>query len=202
MNNTTQTVGLTGGIASGKTAVSDAFAKLGVPVIDADVIAREVVEPNTPGLQSLINEFGTDILDGNSLDRRALRKQVFGNPEKLEKLNSLLHPLIRQEIQAQIEAVTTPYCVVVIPLLCESSEYQWLDRILVVDVTMETQIKRLMDRDQISSELANKMIASQCNREQRLLLADDVIRNESSLSSLIARVEVLDANYKQLFISN
>lgn len=190
-------IGLTGGIASGKTAVSDHFQTLQIPVIDADVIAREVVEPNTSGLKAIVKEFSDKILTNGELNRRALRKIVFNQTDKLERLNSILHPLIRKEIIANVQQVTEPYCIVSIPLLCESTDYQWLDRILVVDVKKETQIKRLIKRDEIDKELALKMIHQQCSREQRLSIADDVINNEGTLEQLFENVELLDLTYKQ-----
>jgi len=197
------TVGLTGGIASGKSTVSDIFAELGCPIIDADIIAREVVEPKTEGLKQLVETFGTSILSSqNQLDRKKLRQIVFNDEEKRTQLNSTLHPLIGKEIANRVKQVKQSYCVVVIPLLCESSNYQWLDRILVVDVSEDTQIQRLTARDNITKELAVKMLASQCNRKQRLQIADDVINNEQDKSKLKDLIVTLDKLYKQLAIGN
>jgi dephospho-CoA kinase len=189
-------VGLTGGIASGKTAVSDTFKSLGVDVIDADLIARDVVEPDSKGLKQLVNAFGESILTNGHLNRDGLRKIIFNNEEKLTLINSILHPLIREKIIQQVNEVESNYCIVVIPLLCESTEYHWLDRILVVDVAPETQLKRLLKRDGITTELANKMMANQCLREQRLSIAIDVINNEQSLKHIKNNVLILDKLYK------
>ena len=193
------TVGLTGGIASGKSAVSRIFEKLDCPVIDADLIAREMVEPNSYGLKQLIASFGSNILNKNKqLDRTQLRKVVFNDKNMLSTLNSILHPLIQSSILKKIKTVTNHYCIIVIPLLCESNRYDWLDRVLVVDVHPETQLQRLLQRDSISEELANKMMNSQCTREQRLKIADDVINNEQTLIKLEKQVVLLNRLYKNL----
>lgn len=195
------TIGLTGGIASGKSAVSKIFEDLSCDVIDADIIARRVVEPNTIGLNQLIKAFGNDILDSKlQLDRSGLRKIVFKNPEKLALLNSILHPLIQDKIIEKIKQVKNNFCIIVIPLLCESDNYGWLDRVVVVDVKPATQLKRLLARDAITEELAHKMMQSQCSRGQRLTIADDVINNERSLSKLKMDVESLNCLYKSLKI--
>jgi len=197
-SNSCRTIGLTGGIASGKSAASNKFAYMGIPVIDADIIAREVVEPKSEGLKQLINAFGQSILDGEKLDRSKLRTIVFNDSEKLEQINTILHPLIGNEIRKQVNAVKQHYCVVVIPLLCESSRYDWLDRVLVIDVSKETQIKRLLKRDAITIELANKMLDSQCSRQQRLAIADDILNNEKGLEQLYQHIQSLHLLYKSL----
>ena len=194
-----KTIGLTGGIASGKSAISAIFEKNYCEVVDADIIAREVVKPHTKGLDQLVDAFGKDILTTElTLDRSKLRKIVFNNKQKLEQINAILHPLIQQEIIKQIKNVNSNYCIVVIPLLCESNRYDWLDRILVVDVSVEIQKQRLLKRDAINDELAEKMIRSQCSREKRLELADDVIKNEASLTQLNVRIELLHRLYNSL----
>ena len=196
--NACYTIGLTGGIASGKSAVSQIFADLGCDIIDADIIAREVVEVDSAGLSALVAAFGEVILtDDKQLNRPNLRKIVFNNPKKLTLLNSILHPLIQQKIINKAKLVNNNYCIIVIPLLCEADSYQWLDRILVVDVLPEVQLQRLMKRDSISRELAGNMMQSQCSRRQRLALADDVINNEQSLQDLEKHVETLNCLYKQ-----
>ena len=196
--NACYTIGLTGGIASGKSAVSQIFADLGCDIIDADIIAREVVEVDSAGLSALVAAFGEVILtDDKQLNRPNLRKIVFNNPKKLTLLNSILHPLIQQKIINKVKLVNNNYCIIVIPLLCEADSYQWLDRILVVDVLPEVQLQRLMKRDSISRELAGNMMQSQCSRRQRLALADDVINNEQSLQDLEKHVETLNCLYKQ-----
>jgi len=199
MPNTCYTIALTGGIASGKSAVSRFFEQLSVDVIDADVIARNVVKKNTQGLKLLVKAFGQEILhEDGSLNRSKLRQHVFNNSQQLKQLNAITHPLIYAEIKIQIQRVSKSYCILVIPLLCESSNYDWVDRVLVVDVKEETQRQRLVSRDSISEELAVKMLKSQCTRTQRLSLADDLINNESSLKSLEARVSNLHKLYKSL----
>ncbi len=191
------TIGLTGGIASGKSAVSHMFELLGSDVIDADIIAREVVQHGTEGLLALTEQFGADILQANGeLDRSSLRKIVFNDDEKLTQLNAILHPLIQQKIKQQIKLCSTNYCIVVIPLLCESINYGWLDRVLVVDVPPSVQLQRLMKRDGITETLAQKMMSSQCSREQRLSIADDVIKNDKSLSELNEPVKFLHDLYR------
>jgi dephospho-CoA kinase len=196
-NNSCFTIGLTGGIASGKSTVSDLFEDLGCPVIDADVIARQVVEPNSIGLNQLTNTFGNEIiLQDQTLDRKKLRNIVFNNNALLTQLNDILHPLIHKNIMNQIQQVKTHYCIIVIPLLCESNRYNWLDRVLVVDVSKHTQFTRLKKRDNITHELASHMIDSQCSREQRLNIADDVINNELSIDELQSHVKRLNSLYK------
>jgi dephospho-CoA kinase len=195
------TIGLTGGIASGKSAVSKMFEDLSCDVIDADIIARQVVEPNSTGLNQLVKAFGKGILGPRQqLDRPGLRKIVFKNPDKLALLNSILHPLIQDRIINEIKQVKNNFCIIVIPLLCESDSYDWLDRVVVVDVKPATQLKRLIARDTITKKLAHKMMQSQCTRKQRLAIADDVINNERSLSQLKIDVEKLNSLYKSLKI--
>ncbi len=190
-------IGLTGGIASGKTAVSRIFQEQGCDIIDTDIEARIVVEPNSKGLQQLVNAFDDSILsDDGSLNRAKLRKIVFNNTEKLSVLNSVLHPLIQKSVVEKIQEIKSSYCLIVIPLLCESNSYNWLDRTLVVDVRPETQLKRLLKRDSITKELAFKMMGSQCTRQQRLKIADDVINNEETLDDLKQRVKILHRLYK------
>lgn len=197
MKNSCYTIGLTGGIASGKSAVSQCFEQLDCDVIDTDIEARLVVEKGTQGLNKLIDIFGENILSPDkTLDRAKLRKIVFNNKNKLSTLNSTLHPLIHQSVALKIERVTKNYCLIVIPLLCESSSYDWLDRVLVVDVKPETQMSRLLKRDSITKELAEKMMQSQCIREKRLAIADDVINNELTLHELRKHVENLNRLYK------
>jgi dephospho-CoA kinase len=191
------TIGLTGGIASGKSAVSHIFNQLGCEIIDTDIEARIAVEPGSNGLSQLIDTFGESILTKeDSLDRTKLRKIVFNDDKQLTLINAILHPIIEQSVINKIKQMTSNYCIIVIPLLCESSSYDWLDRVLVVDVKAETQLKRLLARDNIDKALADKMMASQCSREKRLAIADDVINNEHSLQDLTQRVELLNRLYK------
>ena len=178
-------VGLTGGIASGKTAVSDRFASLGVPVIDTDIIARQLVEPGEETLAKVVEAFGDDILDqeGN-LRRRRLREIIFSDPDKQDLLENILHPAIRAEARHQVSQADADYCMVVIPLLAESGHFEWLDRVLVVDVPEEVQIERLTARDDVSMEQAKASLAAQASREARLELADDVIDNSGDIEDL------------------
>jgi dephospho-CoA kinase len=189
-------VGLTGGIASGKTAASDHFARLGVPVIDTDVIAREVVEPGQPVLQEVIAAFGDDIVDDEGrLRRRKLRDLIFSDPEKQALLESIVHPAIRAETRRRVADAKGPYCLIVIPLLAESGHFDWLDRVLVVDVPEEIQIKRLTERDGVTELDARKSLAAQAGRDVRLQLADDILDNSGNIDDLGMLVEDLHRKY-------
>ena len=192
-------VALTGGIASGKSSVSDQFERLGVPVIDSDRIARELVEPGQPLLASVIAAFGRELLDAfGRLRRRQLRDLIFSNPEKRQQLEALMHPRIAEEALKRIGKVTTPYCILVIPLLAESGGRGSADRVLVVDVPAETRIQRLMARDDIAREQAQAALSAQTTREARLALADDVIDNSGDISELPERVAELHRQYMEL----
>ena len=193
------TVGLTGGIASGKTAVSDRFARLGVPVIDTDLIAREVVQPGQPSLAKVVAAFGHDIVDdAGQLRRRRLREIIFSDPEKQDLLEGILHPAIRAETRNRVHRVEAPYCIVVIPLLAESGQFDWLDRVLVVDVPEDLQVERLMRRDGVDQARARASLAAQATREDRLRIADDVIDNSGEVDSLDAKVAELHQKYLSL----
>lgn len=195
----TFTVVLTGGIASGKTAVSDRFSKLGVPVIDTDVIARKVVEPGKPALTQIVEEFGEDFLDSDGrLDRRRMRDAIFSDAKQKDRLEAILHPLIAGEVMRQIDQLAAPYCILVIPLYAESIHYSWNDRVLVVDVDEETQTERVMARDDITREQAQAILDAQSSREERLSLADDVLENSGPLSELEAKVRALHGKYLNL----
>lgn len=192
-------VGLTGGIASGKTTVSDLFAAHGVPVVDADIAARRVVEPGRPGLAQLVSAFGSDILaaDG-SLDRRALRQRAFADQKERARLEAILHPLIRQQILDELAAQTGPYTLLVAPLLLEGNLSQVVNRVLVIDTPPEVQIARVMARDNSSRAEAEAILAAQMSREQRLARADDVIVNTGAISDLSAEVDRLHRQYLSL----
>lgn len=192
----TLVVGLTGGIGSGKTAVSDLFAKKGVTIVDADVIAREVVEPGQPALKEIIERFGSEMLlpDG-SLNRRALREQVFNSNEDKDWLNELLHPAIRASMLRQTQQASSAYCILSVPLLVENGLNKVVDKVLVVDVDEQQQIMRTSSRDQQSKQQVEKIIAAQATREQRLAVADDVIDNNGPPSALIDQVEQLHLHY-------
>ncbi len=190
---------LTGGIASGKTAVSDRFARLGVPVVDTDVIAREVVQPGQPALAEVVAAFGQTILNPNGeLDRRALRQLIFRKPAKRQQLESILHPAIGTAALEQIKALEAPYCILVVPLLHESGRFSQAHRVLVVDVAEDVQLQRVMQRDQIDREQAEAILRAQISRAERLRLADDVIDNSGELSQLDARVAALHRKYTEL----
>jgi len=188
---------LTGGIASGKTAVSDAFARLGAPVIDTDVLARELVEPGSPALQAIARQFGQHLLlpDG-ALDRRALRERIFSDDAARRQLEGILHPRIAAEARRRIDGIDAPYAILVVPLLVESGLFGDADEVVVVDVPEETQIERLMARDGSSREQAEAALAAQASRSERLARADHVIDNTGSLKQLQARVAELDRQWR------
>ncbi len=195
-------VGLTGGIACGKTTVADMFAALGAQIIDTDELARDVVEPGEPALESVIEHFGSAILDDDGrLDRRALRHLVFSDPEKRHLLEQIIHPAIRQRMIESSAIVRGPYQVLIIPLLVESHSDGHVDRVLVVDCDEEVQIRRLMNRDHESRETAEKMLAAQISRQDRLDHADDIIDGGSNLEALQQRVKQLDQYYRELTTS-
>jgi dephospho-CoA kinase len=189
-------VALTGGIASGKTAVANLFATHGVPVIDTDVIAREVVEPGQPALAAVVDAFGTEVLaaDGR-LDRPRLRERIFGDAEARRRLEAILHPAIRAEMERQSRAAGGPYQVLVIPLLVEGGRRDHIDRVLVVDVPEATQIERLVRRDGVSQDQAEAALRAQASRDARLAFADDVIENTGDLAALETRVTKLHGDY-------
>lgn len=189
-------VGLTGGISSGKTAISDFFEALNVSVIDADVIAHQLTEPGSPHLESIFDYFGKESQsEDGSLNRRYVRNQIFNDTEKKSWLESYLHPRIRQRIINAIEAAKPPYCIVVVPLLAEASGINYVDRVLVVDTDPELQIKRTMKRDHSSREQAIKIIDQQAKTEHRLAIADDVIHNNGTLEELKQKVISLNDKY-------
>lgn len=192
-------IGLTGGIASGKSTVADLFAARGIPVIDTDAIARELVEPGRPGLDEIVKTFGRDVLDASgALDRRKLRSLVFADPAQRRRLETLLHPAILAELTRRSEQAGGPYQILVIPLLAESGSTEDADRVLVVDCPVELQIRRLVARDAENEHQARAMIAAQATREQRLAIAHDVIVNAGDFTSLASQVEALDAKYHGL----
>jgi dephospho-CoA kinase len=192
-------VGLTGGIGSGKSTVADLFSGLGVPVIDTDRLAREVVEPGQPGLVGIVEAFGGGMLraDGR-LDRAALREYVFEEPERRRRLEAILHPLIRREMLARVDELDAPYCILVIPLLVESGQTGVVDRVLVVDTSEENQRQRVRRRDGLSEARIDSIMAAQVSRTQRLAHADDVIGNDDGLAPLRRQVERLHRLYLEL----
>ena len=195
-------VGLTGGIASGKSAVAERFASRGIVVVDADVAAREVVEPGQSALKAIVEAFGADVLraDG-TLDRGALRRHVFGDEVARRTLEAILHPRIREQMHADALRADGPYVVVAVPLLAEiggRKAYPWLSRILVVDVPRQVQRERLMARDDIDAALAEKMLAAQVDRQARLAIADDIVVNTGTVEALDTQVDALDRRYRAL----
>ena len=195
-------VGLTGGIASGKSVVAQCFANLGVAVIDADAAARETVVPGSEGLAAVVSAFGPGVLaaDGG-LDRAAMRRRIFEDDAARRRLEAIVHPLVRSALQTASAAAPGAYALVAIPLLAEGGGrvgYPWLDRVLVVDVSIETQIARLLQRDAVDSALAARMVAAQAERRARLAIADDVLVNDGGLDALAAHVAALDAQFRAL----
>jgi len=189
-------VGLTGGIASGKSTVAALFADLGVPVIDTDVIARDVVAPGTPGLAAVTTAFGADLLGpGGDLDRRRLRERVFADPAARARLEAILHPRILARLEALAGEAGGPYQVLVIPLLLESGLADRVDRVLVVDCSEAVQRARLMVRDGESASGADRILAAQLGRQARLAQADDVLQNDGERGDLRERVQALHAAY-------
>ncbi len=195
-------VGLTGGVASGKSAADAAFAALGAYIADADLIARELVEPGQPALGEIVAHFRDDVLTADGLlDRAKLRRRIFAQPADKAALEAILHPRIRIELEARTAAAQTEIAIASIPLLAEGrgrDAYPWLDRILVIDVVPATQRARLMARDGIDAALAERMIAAQATREARLAIADDILRNDDTLDALLARVAELYRFYQRL----
>lgn len=179
-------VGLTGGIGSGKSTIANLFLDLGVPIVDADIVAREVVAKGSETLSKIVEHFGPRVLLANGeLNRQALRNEVFQNEEQKIWLNKLLHPVIRQSCLIQLQQQTYPYTLFVAPLLIENNLISFCDAILVVDVALETQIKRTLSRDHSSETVIKNIIASQVSREQRLKAATEVINNDLDLNKNI-----------------
>lgn len=193
-------IGLTGGIASGKSIVTQRFTELKVPVIDADVVARRVVEPGQPGLDEVVRRFGPVVLEASGkLNRRALRELIFKDPSSRQALDAILHPLIRTAMELEAANAKGPYLVMAIPLLVESGRArERVDRVLLVDVDVAQQLERVQARDGSSAEQARAILASQASRETRLTAADDVITNSGSVADLRRAVDVLHKKYLHL----
>jgi dephospho-CoA kinase len=192
-------IGLTGGIASGKSTAAERFQELGVPVIDADAVAREVVAPGTPGLEAVVARFGRDILNARGeLNRALLRERIFADETQRRALEALLHPLIRSEMARQVREARGPYVVLAIPLLVEGGRRDDLDRILVIDTDEASQRARLMGRDKTTDAQATAILAAQASRAQRLAMADDVIANTGSIEALRREVDRLHQRYLTL----
>lgn len=196
-------VGLTGGIASGKTTVANWLAGFGVPVIDADVLARSLVLPGKPALKEVVVAFGEEVLnDAGQLDRARMRTLVFNNPEKRKQLEEILHPRIRQQMRQRVRALAAPYCILSVPLLIESGQQDLVDRVLVVDVPPTIQVARVQARDATDRETIEGILNAQANRAARRAAADDLIDNSGDLAELRAQVMVLHVRYLELARAN
>lgn len=192
-------IGLTGGIGSGKTTVSKLFEELGVNIIDADIIAHQLVEKGQPALTQIARTFGNDMLlaDGN-LNRQQLRDHVFSIPAEKKKLDAIMHPLVYQRIELKLASLHAPYCIIVIPLLFETQASDFVDRILVIDCPVDIQIKRVKARDQLTDIRIKSIINAQISREFRNAHADDIIRNNAAAAELAAQVKKLHHLYNSL----
>ncbi|WP_394540071.1 dephospho-CoA kinase [Lysobacter enzymogenes] len=194
-------VGVTGGVASGKSEVTRRFEALGIAVADADLAARAAVAPGSPGLAEVSAAFGPQVLDADGgMDRAAMRRLVFNDEAARKRLEAIVHPRVRAMLQAQCAQAPGAYAIAAIPLLAEGGReaYPWLQRVLVVDVPVAVQQARVMQRDRIDAELAARMIAAQATREARLAIADDIVVNDGSLEALQAQVEALDRRYRAM----
>jgi dephospho-CoA kinase len=192
-------VGLTGGVASGKSTVADLFSGLGATVIDTDRISRAIVAPGRPALAALVRALGTGILGtGGVLDRAGLRRRIFADPAARRTVEDILHPAILAELEQQSQVAGGPYQVLVIPLLAEGRHASRVDRVLVVDCPPALQVERLIRRDGETPDSAQAILAAQAPREARLAIADDVIQNDGNRAALAARVAELDLRYRKL----
>ncbi|HAS16005.1 MAG TPA: dephospho-CoA kinase [Idiomarina abyssalis] len=192
----TYVVGVTGGIGSGKSAATAEFEKLGITVVDADVVARQVVMPGTPCLQAIAEHFGNQLLtEGGELNRKALRQRVFSNPREKEWLNELLHPAIRQELISQLELADSPYVILSAPLLLENGLEKYCQRVLVVDIPESLQISRTIQRDDSPKKEVEAIMKAQLSRSERLKKANDVLNNDGSLEQLEQQVLQLHQRY-------
>jgi dephospho-CoA kinase len=192
-------IGLTGGIGSGKSTVAGIFERFGVPVIDTDAIAHELVKPGQPALKRLVAEFGESILDARgALNRRQLAKRIFQNPEERHRLEGILHPLIREEVGRRLEALDAPYCLIAVPLLIEARFTDLVDRVLVIDADESEQIRRIRLRSNLPEDEIRNILAAQADRRTRLDAADDVIRNDRDIGYLETEVARLHSKYLSL----
>lgn len=200
----TLVIGITGGIASGKTTVANLFNEhFGIEIVDADIVARQVVEPGSKGLTAIAERYGDHILtDNGELDRPALRQIIFSNDHEKSWLNSLLHPLIRSKMLSDLDKVTSEYALLVIPLMVENGLQELADRILVVDVDEQTQKQRTMTRDKVSEQQVESIIASQATRQQRLAIADDVVKNHAENQRLLPQITDLHKKYLDICRNN
>lgn len=192
-------VGLTGGIGSGKSTVARIFSSLGVPVIDADILARQLVEPGQPALAEIRKTFGTRAItaDGH-LDRTFLRQRIFSNQDEKQKLEAILHSRIRHLIRHWVSTVKAPYCIAVIPLLLETGQTDLVDRVLVVDTTENEQLKRVAARDGLTHNVIMSIMGTQADRETRRAAAHDIIDNNRDISQLESRIRALHEHYLEI----
>lgn len=189
-------IAVTGGIASGKSEVTRRFEARGIQVLDADLISRELVEPGSPALAEIVRRFGAGVVDASGhLDRRALREIVFADAAARRDLEAILHPRVRATLRERAADASGPFVLLAIPLLVESGDYAWVDRVLVIDVPRDVQVERVMRRDRIDRAAAEALLAAQASREARLARATDVIVNDGSLDALEASVERLYARF-------
>lgn len=194
-------IGLTGGIASGKSTICDLFSRHSIPIIDADIIARELVEPDKEAYIEIVQLFGSDILQkNNTLNRRKLRKLIFSDPIAKTQLEAILHPKVRQQLQEQSQSAqqSAPYCILAIPLLLEVNMTDLVDLIIVIDVDKQQQTHRLCLRDNLSETEAHLIINSQSKRQERLSIADDIIHNNDSIDSLRITIKQLHKKYSAI----
>ena len=198
----TAVIGITGGIGSGKTAATDRFATHGIDVVDADLMSREVVKPGKPALAEIARRFGADriLLTDGSLNRRALREIIFADPAQKSWLESLLHPLIRDEIVQRLAHCKPPYCLLVSPLLLETDQHKMCDRVLLVDAPENLQLSRTQARDGTTGSAVKAIMSTQLSREQRRAAADDIIVNDAGLDALHAAVDQQHKKYLELFL--
>jgi len=200
----TLVIGITGGIASGKTTVADLFQQnFGIEIVDADIVARQVVEPESQGLKAIEQHFGNSVIqqDG-ALDRAKLREIIFSDPSQKEWLNRLLHPMIRTEMMTQLADVKSDYALLVIPLMVENNLQSLADKVLVVDVDEQTQIQRTIERDQVDATQAKAILSSQATREQRLAIADYVIKNNTENQKLLPQITELHKKFLEISREN
>jgi len=193
------TIALTGGIGTGKTSVASIFKSLGVPIIDSDIISKEIMLPGKPCFKDIINEFGEEILTNKeTIDRNKLRNIIFNNDKARIKLENITHPVIFKNIDIQASLINYPYCLVIVPLLIETKSVKYFDKVLLVDVLEKIQFERFTKRDCISPALLGKIIKTQATRSERLKYADDIIENNNEIGNLDEYINILHKKYLTL----